>query len=172
MRFLDLVQMRRSIRAFAPRAVDAEQRREILEAARRAPSAGNLQAYEIVEVHGPARKARLAAAARGQEFVGRAPLILVFSAVPALSAEKYGARGEQLYCEQDATIACAYAQLAAAAVGLGSVWVGAFDEDAVRAAIDADPLVRPVAILPIGYPAEPGEATDRRPLAQLVRQVS
>ncbi len=166
--FFDLVRERRSTRLFEPREVEAAKRQRLLEAANRAPSAGNLQAYEIVEVLGRARRRRLAEAALGQEPVAMAPLVLVFCALPELSAAKYGQRGEELYCLQDATIACAYAQLGASALGLGSVWVGAFDEDAVRAVIDSGEAARPVAILAVGHPAERGELSERRPLEQLV----
>ena len=99
-----------------------------------------------------------------------APVVLAFCAHPRRSAAKYGRRGEELYCVQDATIACAYAQLAATALGLGSVWVGAFDTDAVAQAIGARRDWRPVALLPIGYPAESPEATPRRSLNELVHE--
>jgi nitroreductase len=145
--------------------------RRILDAARRAPSAGNLQAYEIVEVEGRAALSALARAALDQAFVAEAPAALVFCALPERSAQTYGRRGAQLYCVQDATIACAYAQLAAAALGLASVWVGAFGEDDVRRAIGAGPHALPVAILPIGYAREQGDVTTRRHLDDLVRRV-
>jgi len=76
-----------------------------------------------------------------------------------------------LYCVQDATIACTFAILAATALGLASVWVGAFDEDDVRRAIGAPPTHRPVAMLPIGYAAEVPRLRPRRSLKDLVHQV-
>lgn len=172
MEFFEVVRARHSIRAFTSRSVEPEKQRAILEAANRAPSAGNLQAYEIFAVTNRAALSALARAAVEQEFIAQASLALVFCAHPARSAKKYKQRGASLYCIQDATIACAYAQLAATALGLASVWVGAFDENAVRAATGASKDLLPVAILPIGYASEEPEVTERRSLASLVHYIA
>lgn len=169
--FFQAVRARHSIRAFASRPVEQDHLRAILDAANRAPSAGNLQAYEIYVVTNRARREDLARAALDQEFVAQAPVVLVFCAHPARSARKYGERGRWLYSIQDATIACAYAQLAATALSLATVWVGAFAEEAVREAIGAVSSLLPVAILPVGYAGEKPEITTRRPLESLVRYV-
>ncbi|MFN3422548.1 MAG: nitroreductase family protein, partial [Armatimonadota bacterium] len=66
--------------------------------------------------------------------------------------------------------ACAYAQLAAVALGLGSCWIGAFNDDAVRNVVGIPPNMRPVAILPIGVPADMPEPKERRPLKDLVHE--
>jgi nitroreductase len=172
MEFFDLIQARRSTRAFTARPVEPEKLQAILEAANRAPSAGNLQAYEICVVTARTALDALVYASFGQGFVAQAPLAMIFCAHPARSAKRYGQRGTSLYCIQDATIACAYAQLAATALGLASVWVGAFNEDAVREAIGVDQAWLPVAVLPIGYAGEKPEATSRRSLAKLVHTIS
>jgi nitroreductase len=172
MDFFALVQKRRSVRAFVERRVEPEKLDAILEAANRAPSAGNLQAYEIYAVTRKATLRALADAALGQEFVAQAPVALVFCAHPGLSSRKYGRRGASLYAVQDATIACAHAHLAAAALGLASVWVGAFNDEAAREAIAVGQDLAPIAILPIGYPAEDPETSPRRPLAGIVHQIS
>jgi nitroreductase len=171
MEFFELARVRHSIRAFTARPVEPEKLRAILEAANRAPSAGNLQAYEIYAIKNCAKLDQLARAAGGQDFVAQAPSALVFCANPARSTRKYGQRGASLYCIQDATIACAYAQLAAAALGLGSVWVGAFDDVVVRQVINVGKDLLPVAILPIGYAGEKPEKTARRSLDELVHEV-
>lgn len=171
MEFLDVLQRRHSTRAYTAHPIEPEKRLVILNAANRAPSAGDLQAYEIYAVSNRAALKALARAAFDQEFVAQAPLALVFCAHPARSEWKYGHRGSSLYCVQDATIACAYAQLAATSVGLASIWVGAFDENAVREAIHVGKDLRPVAILPIGYAAEKPEATPRRQLDDLVHPI-
>jgi len=88
-------------------------------------------------------------------------LVLVFLADPERSSARYGDRGAKLYAMQDATIACAYAQLAAAELGLGSVWVGAFDEERVAKAVNAAGK-KPVAMLPIGYPTSKPKRPARR----------
>ncbi len=168
MEFQALLQQRRSIRAFEPRPVEPEKVRAILEAADAAPSAGNLQAYRMVCVTDPAVRRALAAAALGQGFVAEAPVTIVFLADPAWASSRYGEPGRRLFCIQDASIACAYAQLRAADLGLGSVWVGAFDERAVSRAVGAPGDLVPVAVLPVGYPAESPGPTPRRGIKDLV----
>lgn len=172
MEFDELARNRRSVRAFRPEPVPGEKLDAVLRAANAAPSAGDLQAYEVVKVTEPARRQALARASHNQEFVAEAPVVLVFFANPARSAPRYGERGEELYSVQDATIACTFAHLAAADLGLGSVWVGAFDDASVARAVGAPAGLKPVAVLPIGVPAELPRPTPRRKLADLVRDES
>jgi len=168
--FLELVRARRSVRAFKPRPIESPKIEAILEAMNAAPSAGNLQAYQVVQVVDPERRRHLARAAHDQEFVAEAPVVLVFLMDPARSAAEYGSRGASLYCCQDTAIAAAYTQLAAQALGLGSVWVGSFDDAAVRRAVDAPETLRPAALVAIGYPNEKPEPTPRRRLAEMVHE--
>ena len=170
MNFMELVQARRSVRAFADRRVEPDKLRAVLEAANQAPSAGNLQAYEIYQVTEPRVRAALARAA-DQSFIAESPVTLVFCANPGRAARKYGARGRDLYALQDATIAAAYAQLAATELGLATVWVGAFDTATVSAALRAPGDWVPVAILPLGYADELPSASSRRSLDDLVHEL-
>lgn len=173
MEFFNVLKTRRSIRQFAAKGVDDRTIRRILAAANRAPSAGNLQAYEIYVVKGRALRQRLDAASGGQGPVARAPVVLVFCAVPSQSAARYGAKGEQLFCIQDATIACAYAQLAATALGLASVWIGAVHElEVVKESLRLRDGLWPIAFLPIGYPAERPAPKGRRALTDFVHELS
>lgn len=172
MEFFEVVQKRQSIRKFKATPVEADKLSRILKAANRAPSAGNLQAYQIFVVKDPALKARLDAAAGNQGSVKEAPIVLIFCASPERSATRYGSRGEELYCVQDATIACAYAQLAATALGLASVWIGAvFEPETVKEALGITEDLWPIALLPLGYPAEETPRTPRRTLEDLVREL-
>jgi nitroreductase len=170
MEFSDLIDVRRSVRDFENRPVEPDKIAAILATANLAPSAGNLQAYQIYHVTSPRVRGALAHAAN-QPYVARAPLCLVFFANPGRSAQKYGVRGRDLYALQDATIAAAYAQLAAVNLGLASVWVGAFDDSAVCMALNAPQDWVPAAILPIGYPAEEPGSSSRRELADLVTEI-
>jgi nitroreductase len=154
MEFFDVVRARHSIRAYDGRPVEPEKLQQILDMVRSAPSAGNLQAFEIYLVCDQPTKAALAKASGDQDFLMQAPINLVFCSRAALSKVKYEERGQDLYCLQDATIACAFAMLAATALGLSTVWVGAFDEHAVQEAVRVPKDQRPIAILPIGYGAE------------------
>ena len=171
MNFFDVVQNRHSIRAFTAVPIEPNNLQQILEAANRAPSAGNLQGYEIFVVQNAAKKAALTKAALDQEFIADAPVVLVFCTHAARSAQKYGRRGETLYTVQDATIACTFAMLAATAVNLSSVWVGAFNTEIVQQIIDAPTGIVPVTILPIGYAAESPRLTPRRELTSIVHNI-
>ena len=168
--FFETVRHRHSVRRYQrDMPVEPEKLHAILEMACAAPSAGDLQAYHITVATRQATREALAEAAHGQAFVAEAPVLLVFSADPERSAAHYGGRGRQLYALQDATIAAAYAQLAVVAAGMGSTWVGAFDETAVRRILDLPAHLVPVALLSVGYPAELPEPTPRRRLEEMVR---
>jgi nitroreductase len=171
MEFFQVVEQRHSIRKYSSRPVEPEKLNRILEAANQAPSAANLQAYEIYVVTKGKQRAALAKAAHGQEFLAVAPVALVFCTNAARLLERFGERGRGLYAVQDAAIACAYAQLAATALGLGSVWVGAFDPEEVRKIAGLPESQQPVAMLPLGYPEGEPEIKGRRPLEELVHPV-
>jgi nitroreductase len=171
MDFDDVMKQRRSVRAFSGKPVEPGKILKILEAANEAPSAGNLQAYEIHHVTNRDCLEKLARAAFGQNFLMQAPAALVFSAHPSRASGKYGRRGASLYCVQDATIACTCAMLEATALDLATVWVGAFDDEAVRKAIGVGQELLPVAVLPIGYAAENPGSPGRRRLEDLVHPI-
>ena len=137
-----------------------------MDAANMAPSAGNLQAFQVHVVRAEANRRALAEAAHGQEFLAQAPVCLVFSADPARSATRYGTRGSELYSLQDATIAGTFAMLAAVDMGLATVWVGDFDEEKVRRVIGSKTL-RPVAVFSVGYPAEEPAPSPRRAIEEI-----
>lgn len=171
MDLMESLTTRRSVRTFQPLEPSHEALQQILSAANSAPSAGDLQSYDVVVVTNPKRRRLLSEAAYEQHFVAQAPVVLVFLTDPERSRAKYGERS-RLYACQDASIAAAYAQLAAHALGLSSVWVGAFDEDAVRRAVSAPVHLRAACVLPIGYAAETPPPTPRRALSDLVRRES
>jgi len=119
--FFEVIGRRRSVRAYSAKPVEEEKLKRIFEAATLAPSAGNLQAYQVHVFRKQDKKEALARAAFDQTFMIEAPVCLVFCADPARSASKYGERGAELYCVQDATIAGTFAMLAAADMGLATV---------------------------------------------------
>jgi nitroreductase len=141
----------------------------MLRAALRAPSAGNLQPWHFIEVRRPEIKEALAVAAWGQLFVSQAPVVIVVCAEPDRSASRYRERGAELFCLQDTAAATEHILLAATALGLGSCWVGAFDEGEAARALSLPDNLRPVAIIPLGYPArEAGGRTSRRALDEVL----
>ena len=172
MEFFDVLKARHSIRAYDTRPLEPEKLQRILESINRAPSAGNLQGFEVYLVCDPQTKQTLVGSTGDQVFLAQAPIVLVFCANASRSAVKYARRGAGLYCIQDASIACTFAMLAAAAQGLCSVWVGAFDEEQVRLAIAAPMEHRPIAMLPIGYGAEEPRLRERRSLSELIHRVA
>lgn len=151
--FFQVVRKRRSTRSFKRKQIEDFKISAIIEACDLAPSAGGLQSFEIYEVKGKDKKDLLARAAFDQMFISEASLVLVFCANASRSVRKYGDRSI-LYSIQDATIAAAYAQLAAQALGLASVWIGAFDESKVSEALRLPANHRPISIIPIGYASE------------------
>lgn len=167
--FFETVRHRHSIRKYQPdMPIEIEKLHAILEMACAAPSAGDLQSYRIVVVRDLAERRALVHVAHEQTFIAEAPVCLVFCADPARSAAVFGERGAALYALQDATIAAAYAQLAIVAAGMGSTWVGYFDENQVRAALDLEPGLVPIALMSLGYPAELPEPSSRRRLGEVV----
>lgn len=170
--FFETVRHRHSVRRYrSDVAIEREKLHAILETACAAPSAGDLQAYRILVVSDAAKRKALSAAADNQDFIAEAPACLVFCADPERSAQKYGDRGRSLYAVQDTTIAAAYAQLAVVAAGMGSTWVGYFDEARVRQSLAIPSHLVPIALLSLGYPAELPAPTPRRRLDDIINYV-
>lgn len=160
MECLEAIKGRRSVRKFKDTPVDKEIIKELLDAAQMAPSAGNLQARDFIVITNKATKQKLAKAALDQTFIEKAPFIIVAVANIERSSRIYKSRGE-FYAIQDATAGIMNMLLAAHSRGLGTCWVGAFDENAVSEILGLPYKVRPLAIIPVGY-SEEEPATPRR----------
>jgi nitroreductase len=165
---LEAIKGRRSIRAFKSQNVTAEIIKKLIDAARWAPSAGNIQPWEFVIVQKPEIKRALAEAALGQTFIEEAPIVIVVCANENRSSQGYGIRGKTLYCIQDTAAAIQNIHLVAYALGLGTCWVGAFREEEAREILKIPQGIRPVAIIPVGYSAESPSPPSRRPMNQIV----
>ncbi|MGC8816290.1 MAG: nitroreductase family protein [Candidatus Hadarchaeum sp.] len=166
----EAIKGRRSIRSFKPDPVSDADLEKILEAGISAPSAGNCQPWEFVIVKDPKNKQKLVQAARGQSFLAEASVVIVICADINRTASRYGERGRNLYCIQDTAAVAQNIHLAAYALGYGTCWVGAFDENAVAAAIKAPPGVRPLIMIPIGKPGETPKPTPRVPWKERVHR--
>ena len=162
MEILNLVKKRRHIHYFDPEPVSIEEIRTLLEAARWAPSAGNLQPWEIIVINSDKDRNTLVDALRMKEFMRSAPLILVFCADLNRSSERYGDRGTYLYAIQDTAAAIQNVLLTATALGLGSGWVGAFDEEVIAGLFRLPANVRPMALIMIGKSEENPTPPSRR----------
>jgi nitroreductase len=173
MDFWQVLEDRFSVRDFDSTVdVPRETVERLLQAAIRAPSAGNRQPWHFYVVRDPAVRQGLSGAAYGQVFITQAPVVIVVCSDAEQSAERYGQRGGELYCLQDTAAATEHILLAAVASGLGGCWVGAFDERRAARVLDLPHRHRPVAILPIGKPATlPSMRTSRQPLPAVVSYV-
>ncbi len=164
MEFMEVVRQRRSVRRYRPDPVPQTKIDHVLEAARLAPSWANGQCWTFIVVTDPKVKRRLAEA--GNEWIEQAPTIIAACADP----EKSGVKGDQRYYLLDIGIAFEHLVLAAADEGLGTCWVGWFDEKTAKGALGVPDDVRVVALTPLGYPEEAPEARPRRSLGEIVRR--
>ena len=151
MEVLEAIKGRRSTRSFTDEPVSEKDVKVLIDAARHAPSAGNIQPWEFVIVRKLEIKRKLVFAALNQTFIEEAPVVIVVCADESASASGYGSRGETLYCLQDTAAATLNILLTAYSMGLGTCWVGAFREEEVKEALAVPEGVRPVAIVPVGH---------------------
>ena len=163
---MECLETRTSTRTFKSDPVEESTILEALKAANLAPSAGNLQARDFIVVRNVATKKALMEAALRQDFVRTAPAVIVCCANLDRIGH-YGDRGRHLYCIQDSAAAIENMLLFLTSKGIGSVWVGSFDEEKVRTLLGLPKEIRPVAIVPIGYPAENGARRRRLPMEEL-----
>jgi len=164
MEVLDVIRNRRSIRAFKKRSVEEEKLNRILEAARLAPSARNMQEWKFVVVRDRVLRERLADAANKQHFVAHAPVII---AACGTIVDRVMGCGQLSY-PIDVAIAVTHMTLQAVAEGLGTCWICAFDEGKVKSLLGVPEGVRVVALLLVGYPDESPPPRPRRELAEIV----
>ncbi len=170
MEFLELLEKRRSIRSYQKKEVSEGVLGRILKAAIKAPSAGNLQAWEFIIIREREVKEKVCNAALGQEEIKEAPVSVVICANKQRSGAKYGKRGGEFYSTADAVLASAFLMLAVANEGLGTVYIGAFDERGVSEALGLPEHIRPVGIFPIGYPAEEPGKSSRMELEEVLHR--
>jgi len=164
----EAIRNRRSIRAYTSKEVSEEEVKKLIDAARWAPSAGNIQPWEFIIVRDAKIKRGLSVAALDQTFIEEAPVVIIVCANQRRSAWGYGQRGSTLYCIQDTAAAIQNLLLAAHAMGLGACWIGAFQEEDARKVLNLPMGVRPVAIIPVGHPAEKPMASSRKPISEIV----
>lgn len=164
MDIIDVIRNRRSIRSYSDEPVPREVIERLLEAGRLAPSASNRQEWRFVVVTDQGRRAALARAAGNQRFVAEAPVVM------AACAET---DGHVMRCGQpsypiDVAIAVDHVTLQAVAEGLGTCWIGAFDEDEAKKVLGIPEEIRVVELLTVGYPAKPPARRSRLPLKKLI----
>lgn len=149
----EAISRRRSIRRYKADAVPDEYVRKLLDAGQMAPSAGNLQGREFVVVRDRKVREELSTAALSQEFIVEAPVCIVVCTNLPRTMRKYGKRAE-MYVQQDAAASVMCMMLQAIDLGLGSCWVGAFNEKEVSEILRLPEGIRPVTLMPAGFPDE------------------
>lgn len=167
METIECIKNRRSVRKFKKKNIEKEKLIKILESAINAPSSGNLQNWEFIVIRNDETKKLLAKAALNQNFIAEANVVIVACS----NDEKisfYGRRGKELYAIQNVSAAIQNILLAANDLGIGSCWIGAFNEKEIKKILEIPENVRPLAIIPLGYPAEIPEKPPRRAISQVV----
>lgn len=178
---MEAIQTRRSVRKFSDRPVEPEKLQTVLEAARMAPSWANMQCWRFVLVQDREVKARISELSfvaeyfasksyksnPAQKALAEAPVVIVACAIPGQSGNL---RGQEYYLT-DVGIASENLMLAAHSVGLGSVFVGVFNEDGLRDLLHIPQDIRIVGLFPLGYPqGELRSGPPRKPLEEIVFQ--
>ena len=179
METLEAIKTRRSIRKFSDQPVEPEKLQAVLEAVQQAPSWSNKQCWSLVVVQDQQLRASISELSFVESFfstygyksnpaqkgLAQAPIVLVACADPQQSGDL---RGEQ-YFMADLGIASQNLMLAAHDLGLGTVFVGVFDEEQLKGLLGIPPQIRIVGLFPLGYPAtEAKGGPPRKPLAEFV----
>lgn len=168
MNTLDAINTRRSVRRYLDRPVEYEKLTTILDAAGKAPSAGNLQDWRFLLVTDRTLIKQVAGYSIEQYWIQTAPVLVIVCAIPEKHEMYYGLRGKRLYNIQDCAASIENLLLAATDVGLGSCWIGAFEEEKLKALFSIPVDVRPQAIISLGYSDETPKDRHLLPIEQLV----
>lgn len=158
MNVFDAIKKRRSIRGYLDKPIEEEKLERVLEAGRLAPSAKNAQDWKYVVIRDAKLRKEVAKACHNQMFIAEAPVVIVgCSIVPDF----------KLSCGQlagpiDLTISMDHMTLAATEEGLGTCWIGSFDEGQVKKVLGIPEKIRIIEILPLGYPAVEGSFRGRK----------
>ncbi|MCD6574478.1 nitroreductase family protein [Candidatus Aerophobetes bacterium] len=161
---MEAIEKRRSVRSYQNKPVSEEKLKKILEAARLAPSAKNLQSYKFIVVKDQKLRDKLMEAAANQSFVGEAPVVIVGV---SLNPDYVMTCKIPAY-PIDVAIALDHITLAATEEGLGTCWVGKFYQDKVKEILNIPEKYKVVALLALGYPADSPDIKYRKPLKELV----
>jgi len=166
--FPEFSKSRRSIREYKDQDATKEQLMKLIEAAQSAPSAGNCQPWHFYAIKDKKLQAQLKENAYNQDFILTAPACIVVCTDSKRNESRYGERGKNLYAIQDTAAAIQNILLCAKDMGLGTCWVGAFDEAKVAETLSLPEKYRPVAIISVGYPANDSHPPqNRRPIDEI-----
>ncbi len=171
MGILKAIKKRRSVRGYLDKTIPKQVLDCILEAARLAPTAANKQPFKLILVTDKQNKAKLVEASRKQTFIEEAPIVVVGCAFPE---ESYQTIGGTIHTSEeiDVSIVFDHLMLQAAEEGLGTCWIGAFDESKVKEILNIPSNVKVIGLTPLGYPSgkefKPGKHMQRKAVSEIV----
>ena len=169
MDFNEVLRKRKMIREYdQSRQLPREIIMKLIRNAHRAPSAGHTQVQEFIVVREPAVKKKLRKVAVDQEYVGKAPALIVVCSNTSRSISRYGNRGKKFYSMIDGAFAAMLILLTAVNERIGACFVGAFQDNEVSAILELPAHVKPIGIICLGYPVEEPERIRRLDLQKLV----
>jgi nitroreductase len=168
MEFYEVINKRRSIRAYKKDPVEDDKLSRILNAARLAPTAANKQPFSLIVVKDEGTKQKLKNA-YSQEWFYTAPVIVCACALPDNAWKRNDGKA---YVDVDVAIAMDHLILAAFAEGLGTCWIAAFKPEVVREVLNIPDNMEPLILTPLGYPETIPEPTFRKPLEEMVREIT
>lgn len=161
-----IIKERRSIRSFKNQDIPENMVKKILEAGWLAPSAGNRQPVEFIIVKDKATKQKLSA----QRFVEEAPLLIAVVVNLERTKSRYGERGQRMYIYHDSGAAIQNMLLMCKSLGLGSCWIGAFNDKRVSRFLELPRHVLPMALITIGYPNEDPDSPRKIPIDKITHE--
>jgi len=161
---MEAIRKRRSVRSYRDAEVEEAKLQAVLEAARLAPSAKNRQEWRFVVVRDAATRQKLSTAAKGQQFVAQAPVVIAACSTNGDYTMSCGNSAALI----DVAIAVDHMALKAVEEGLGTCWVGAFHQDEAREILGLPKDANIVALLALGYPADEPRSKSRKILAEIV----
>lgn len=144
----EAIEKRRSVRSFQEKEIPEEALSKVLNAARLAPSANNVQPWKFILVKEGKLRREVAKYCWNQTFIAEAPVVIVACGLPTTS--KIGGYESSIYV--DVAIAVDHLTLAARAEGLGTCWIGAFDNDKLKRILEIPKEANIIVVIPIGYP--------------------
>ena len=164
MNLYDAIKARYSVRAYQDRDVEQEKIDRIMEAARLAPSASNRQPWKFVLVRDAETRKKLVSICHNQEFVGQAPVVIAGVGLSPNRIMSCGVPSDPV----DVAIAMEHIALAAVAEGLGTCWIGSFDQERICELLGIPDNAKVVQVMTLGYPADEPKYRDRKSLDEIV----
>ncbi len=164
MNVMEAIKKRGSIRGYKDSEVEEEKLNLVLEAGRLAPSASNRQEWKFIVVKNKDTREKLGIASHHQKFVGEAPVVIVACSTETSHIMPCG----QLSYPIDLAIAVDHMTLKAVEEGLGTCWIGAFEEEEVKKILGIPDTIRVVALLPLGYPISIPSPTPRKSKEEII----